>query len=215
VVDYWSVSAIRGRRETPRLTYCSRENWTWRCLQILLKSTESMIELFVTVTVDVSFTTEQAASGSLGTHERVQHYSRSQCTESFEHYNQCDRSTSALDHTRLRHGGHMDEIHVLTTVRSEPIVGYLSPSQICDVCALLRPRKLDMEIPPDTLEDFLTKTARAEMCRQMLGHAQVPKLFSHYYLRCWPEVSITIGMSDDDWPSEEREREKRELVKSV
>ncbi len=56
--------------------------------------------------------------------------------------------------------GHIDEIHILIAVRSAPIVGYLSPSQICDVCSLLHVRKLDMEIPPDTLEDFLTKTAR-------------------------------------------------------
>jgi hypothetical protein len=39
------------------------------------------------------------------------------------------------------------------------MVGYLSPSQICDDCALLRARKLDMEMTPDSLEDFLTKTA--------------------------------------------------------
>ena len=61
-------------------------------------------ELFVAVTVDVSFTTEQAVVGRI------------------------------------------DEI--------------LSPSQICDDCALLRARKLDMEMPPDSLEDFLTKAAR-------------------------------------------------------
>ncbi len=56
--------------------------------------------------------------------------------------------------------GHIDEIHILVAVRTGPIVGYLSPSQICDDCALLRARKLDMEMPPDSLEDFLTKTAR-------------------------------------------------------
>jgi hypothetical protein len=56
--------------------------------------------------------------------------------------------------------GHMHEIHILTVVRAEPIVGYLSPSQICDACGLLRVRNLDMEMPPDTLEDFLTKTSR-------------------------------------------------------
>ena len=33
--------------------------------------------------------------------------------------------------------GHIDEIHIPTVVRAEPIVGYLSPSQICDVCVLL------------------------------------------------------------------------------
>ena len=53
--------------------------------------------------------------------------------------------------------GHIDKMIV---TRSVPIVGYLSPSQICDACALLRARKMDMEIPPDTLEDFLTKAAR-------------------------------------------------------
>jgi hypothetical protein len=40
------------------------------------------------------------------------------------------------------------------------MVGYLSPSQICDDCALLRARKMDMEMPPDSLEDFLTKAVR-------------------------------------------------------
>jgi hypothetical protein len=28
--------------------------------------------------------------------------------------------------------GRMDEMHILTVVRASPIVGYLSPSQICD-----------------------------------------------------------------------------------
>jgi hypothetical protein len=51
-------------------------------------------------------------------------------------------------------------MHILSVVRAAPIVGYLSPSQICDACALLRATKLDMEMPPDTLEDFLTKAAR-------------------------------------------------------
>ncbi len=49
-------------------------------------------ELFVAVTVDVSFTTEQAVVG------------------------------------------HIDEIHILIAVRTVPIVGYVSPSQICDAC---------------------------------------------------------------------------------
>ena len=74
-------------------------------------------ELFVVVTVDASFTTEQAVVG------------------------------------------HIDEIHILITVRTATIVVYLSPSQICDACGLLRARKLDMEMPPDSLEDFLTKAA--------------------------------------------------------
>jgi hypothetical protein len=52
-------------------------------------------ELFVAVTVDVSFTTEQTVVG------------------------------------------HIDEIHILITVRTVPIVGYVPPSQICDACALL------------------------------------------------------------------------------
>jgi hypothetical protein len=75
-------------------------------------------ELFVVVTVDSSFTTEQTVTGLI------------------------------------------DEIHILIAVRTGPIVGYVSPSQICDACALLRARNLDMEIPPDSLEDFLTKAAR-------------------------------------------------------
>jgi hypothetical protein len=78
-------------------------------------------ELFVPVTVDVSFTTELAVVG------------------------------------------HIDEIHILIVVRTVPIVGYLSPSQICDTCSLLRARKLDMEMPPDSLEDFLTKTVRVSV----------------------------------------------------
>ncbi len=53
--------------------------------------------------------------------------------------------------------GHIDEMYILSVLRTAQIVGYLSPSQICDVCALLRTRKLDMEMTPDTLEDFLTK----------------------------------------------------------
>ena len=61
-------------------------------------------ELFVVVTVDVSFTTEQVVVGRI------------------------------------------DEIHILIAVRTVPIVGYLSPSQICDACALLRTRKLDMDV---------------------------------------------------------------------
>jgi hypothetical protein len=75
-------------------------------------------ELFVVITFDVSYTTEQTVVG------------------------------------------HIDEIQLLITVRSAPIVGYLSPSQICDTCSLSHTRKVDMEIPPDTLEDFLTKVAR-------------------------------------------------------
>jgi hypothetical protein len=53
--------------------------------------------------------------------------------------------------------GRIYELHILVAVRTAPIVGYLSPSQICDVCSLLRARNLDMEMPPDSLEDFLTK----------------------------------------------------------
>ena len=74
-------------------------------------------ELFVVVTVDVSFTTEQTVVG------------------------------------------HIDEIHILSAVRVSPIVGYLSPSQICDTCDLLLVKKLDMEMSPDTLEDVLTKVS--------------------------------------------------------
>ena len=40
VVQSLSVRSTRGRRE--RLTCCARESWTWRCLQILLKPSESM-----------------------------------------------------------------------------------------------------------------------------------------------------------------------------
>ncbi len=75
-------------------------------------------ELFVAVTVDASFTTEQAVVRRI------------------------------------------DEMQILSAVRTAPMVGYLSPSQICDDCALLRARKMDMEIPPDSLEDFLTKGVR-------------------------------------------------------
>ena len=56
--------------------------------------------------------------------------------------------------------GRIDEIHILVAVRTAPIVGYVSPSQICDACVLLRVRKMDMEMTPDSLEDFLTKAAR-------------------------------------------------------
>jgi hypothetical protein len=75
-------------------------------------------DLFVEVTVDESFTTEQTVVG------------------------------------------HIDEVHILITVRTATIVGYLSPTQICDVCVLLHVRKLDMEMSPDSLEDFLTKAGR-------------------------------------------------------
>ncbi len=75
-------------------------------------------ELFVAVTVDASFTSEQTVVGRI------------------------------------------DEIHILIEVRTAPIVGYLSPSQICDACSLLLARKLDMEMTPDSLEDFLTKATR-------------------------------------------------------
>jgi hypothetical protein len=74
-------------------------------------------ELFVAVTVDVSFTTEQEVVGRI------------------------------------------DEIQILSAVRTAPMVGYLSPSQICDDCVLLLARKMDMEMTPDSLEDFLTKAA--------------------------------------------------------
>jgi hypothetical protein len=74
-------------------------------------------ELFVSVTVDESFTTEQAVVGRL------------------------------------------DEMQILIAVRTAPMVRYLSPSQICDDCALLPARKLDMEMTADSHEDFLTKAA--------------------------------------------------------
>jgi hypothetical protein len=75
-------------------------------------------EMFVAITVDASFTTEQTVVGCI------------------------------------------DEIHILIAVRTSPIVGYLSPSQICDACALFRARKVDMKMTADSLEDFLTKAAR-------------------------------------------------------
>jgi hypothetical protein len=96
-------------------------------------------ELFVAVTVDASFTTEQAVVGRI------------------------------------------DEIHILIAVRTAPIVGYLSPSQICDACALLRARKLDMEMSPNSLEDFLTKTANDK-------HAEATEI-SVVYCFCTPTVS--------------------------
>ncbi len=65
VIQNWSVSVTRGIRET--LTCFTRESWIWRCLQILLKSVES-IAVCYRVTVDESFTTQQAASGTWGTH---------------------------------------------------------------------------------------------------------------------------------------------------
>ena len=52
-------------------------------------------EMFVTVTVDTSFTTEQAVV------KRI------------------------------------DEMQILSAVRTAPMVGYLSPSQICDTCAMV------------------------------------------------------------------------------
>ena len=57
--------------------------------------TVGVYELFVVVTVDTSFTTEQAVVGRI------------------------------------------DEIHILSAVRAAVIVGYLSPSQICDACAMV------------------------------------------------------------------------------
>jgi hypothetical protein len=75
-------------------------------------------ELFVAVTVDASFTTEQVVVGRI------------------------------------------DEMQILSAVRTAPMVGCLSPSQICDDCALLCARKMDMEMSPDSLEDFLTKAVR-------------------------------------------------------
>jgi hypothetical protein len=112
-------SDLNTRKERSLLV--AREK-AWRCLVHTPDTLEAVglgvNELFVAVTVDASFTTEQAVVGRI------------------------------------------DEIHMLITVRTAPIVGYVSPSQICDVCALLRARKLDMEMYPDSLEDFLTKTAR-------------------------------------------------------
>ena len=79
-------------------------------------------ELFVAVTIDASFTTEQAVVRRI------------------------------------------DEIHILSAVRAAPrkILVPLT-DLICDVCVLLRTRKLDMEMPPETLEDFLTKTTRVSV----------------------------------------------------
>jgi hypothetical protein len=33
--------------------------------------------------------------------------------------------------------GRIDEIHILSAVRAAPMVGYLSPSQICKACAIV------------------------------------------------------------------------------
>jgi len=40
VIQSLPVTSTRRRRE--KLTCCVRESWTWRCLQILLQSSESM-----------------------------------------------------------------------------------------------------------------------------------------------------------------------------
>jgi hypothetical protein len=74
--------------------------------------------------------------------------------------------------------GRIDEMHILSAVRTAPIVGYLSPSQICDSCVLLHTRKLDMEMPPDSLEDFLTKTARCVCARGLVCANVFPTLFN-------------------------------------
>ena len=94
-------------------------------------------EMFVPVTVDASFTTEQAVVGSI------------------------------------------DAIHILSVVRSTPIVGYLCSSQICDVWVLLHTRNLDMEIPPDTLEDFMTITTG---CLILGVYQRLPCLFRFDHL---------------------------------
>ncbi len=52
-------------------------------------------------------------------------------------------------------GRRIDEMYILSVVRSAPIVGYLSPSEICESCVLLQARKLDMEMSPDTLSESL------------------------------------------------------------
>jgi hypothetical protein len=142
-------SDLNTRKERSLLV--ARER-AWRCL-VYPDTLEAVgvNELFVAVTVDASFTTEQAVVGRI------------------------------------------DKIHILIAVRTAPIVGYVSPSQICDVCALLRARKLDMEMPPDSLEDFLTKAARvAAPCRCLLH----PHFRAHVQLNVcslgWVIESITL-----------------------
>jgi hypothetical protein len=116
-------------------------------------------EVFVVVTVDTSFTTEQAVVG------------------------------------------HIDEIHILITVRTSTIVGYLSPSQICDVYTLLRVRKLDMEMTSDSLEDFLTKTARvsAPWCAPT---SSLTSLFDHLMTR-FPQSSVPLKIQRHGVSSQE------------
>ena len=86
--------------------------------------------------------------------------------------------------------GSIDEIHILIAVRTAPIVGYLSPSQICDACALLRVRKLDMEMPPDSLEDFLTKAARVSAPWCVPTSSLPPSLQSSCSAEC---VFVALG----------------------
>jgi hypothetical protein len=104
-------------------------------------------DLFVAVTVDASFTTEQAVVGRI------------------------------------------DEIHILSVVRAAPTVGYLSPSQICDSCSLFRAKKLDIEMPPGTLEGFLTKVS-APWCRESSMSA-TPSLQSSCLAEC-----VFVGLGD-------------------
>ena len=112
-------------------------------------------ELFVAVTVDASFTTEQAVVGRI------------------------------------------DEMQILSAVRTAPMVGYLSPSQICDDCALLLARKLDMEMTPDSLEDFLTKAAgvSAPWCEptSSLPFSICPSRRGDFFFR---EIFVFTGIRD-------------------
>ena len=69
----------------------------------------------------------------------------------FIFYNRTDSGRTHRWNTNTECGeGHTDVTH---------LVGYLSPSPICDDCALLCAKKLDMEMSPDNLEDFLTKVS--------------------------------------------------------
>jgi hypothetical protein len=101
----YKVSVLPQHEEGEKLTCCARESMEMPPDTL---ETVGVNKLFVAVTVDASFTTEQTVVGRI------------------------------------------DEIQILSVVRTAPMVGYLSPSHICDDCALLRARKLDMEMTPDS-----------------------------------------------------------------
>ena len=95
VIQSFSVTSTRGRRQAYLLHV---RNLDMEMPPDTLESVR-VNELFVAVTVDVSFTTEQTVVGLI------------------------------------------DEIHLLNAVRTSPIVGYLSPSRICDSCDVVASEK--------------------------------------------------------------------------